>query len=149
MVTLEIETDDSRGAQRVVNYVGALGPAALVSVDEGLLLWSRGEDRNLLEVVAAAVILDCQRASHDPSARRVACFRRASTCVYYARVSSTVALLVLVDYEVGPAAVAARLQAALAVFDRVRVTRARGGSPGAPASAQVTIVLPPTRAGGL
>jgi hypothetical protein len=143
-VTLEIETDDSRGAQRLINYVGALGPAALVSSDGRLLLYTHADDRDLLEDVAAAVALDGVRASHTASARRVACLRLASTCVYYARVTPSETLLVVVDHRVGPAAVIERLRAALAVFDRVRVLRARGGSGGSPASAEVSAPLPST-----
>jgi hypothetical protein len=144
-VKLEIETDASRGAQRVVNYVGALGPAALASLEGGLLLWSRNGDRALLEDVGAAVSLACVEASHDPSTRRVACLRLASTCIFYARVTASEVLFVIVDYEIGPAAVLSRLQGALAVFDRVRVTRARGGSPGAPAPAEVSAVTERSR----
>jgi hypothetical protein len=136
-MALEIETDDSRGAQRVVSYVGALGPAALFSLDGSLLLCSRAADRNLLQDVAAAVSIDCLEASDDPSTRRVGCLRLASTCVFYARVTTSDALLVIVDHAVGPAAVVSRLHAAVAVFDRVRDVKAGGGSSGAPASAEV------------
>jgi hypothetical protein len=140
-VTLETETDASRGAQRVVNYVGAIGPAALASLEGSLLLWSKAEARTLLEDVAAAVALDCHEASDNPSVRRIACLRLAATCTFYARVNASEVLFVVVDYEVGPAAVLSRLEAALAVFDRVRITRARSGSPGAPTPAEVSFPL--------
>jgi uncharacterized membrane protein len=144
-MALQTETDDSRGAQRVVNYVGVIGPAALVSVAGELLLWSHAHDRTLLEDVAAAVALDCSEASDSPSARRMACLRLAATCTFYARVNASEVLFVVVSYEVGPAAALSRLEAALAVFDRVRSTRGRSGSPGAPAPAEVSIPLPSPR----
>jgi hypothetical protein len=134
---LTIETDDSRGVQRVVNYVGSVGAAALISLDGELIHCSNANALGRLEDAATLVAVDCA-SDAEAMAGRVVCLAQDGACTYYARVGSSLALLVIIDHGVAPAAVAGRLRQGVAVFDRVRVTRFRG-SPGTPGSAQASL----------
>lgn len=122
--------DDSRGAQRVMNYLGLLGTAALVSFDGKILLSSDRSDLPSLGAIAKH-LADCAHANEMRGGERIAHLDSAGACTYFARVGSSEAVFIVVDNSILPAAVVERLSLALAVFDRVMGTppNGSGGTP--------------------
>jgi hypothetical protein len=125
------EREDSRGAQRVVNYLGALGTAALAALDGSLLLSSAPDCGEHIGHVARLVAREC--ATRDPGPLgRVWTLDAPGSCTYCACVGGGCVLFVVVNEAMTPAAVAERLSRAVAVFDRVmgKPWEVPGGNPG-------------------
>jgi hypothetical protein len=112
------ESEASRGAQRVVNYLGAMGIAGLVSLDGDLLLSSVKNHAERPARVARLVARAGARREPD-LVGRIASLDSPGPCTYYARVGASCVVFVVVDESMTPAAVTDRLARAVAVFDRV------------------------------
>jgi len=143
------DPDDSRGAQRVVDYLGAVGLAALVDLDGELRLSSvRGHSEKLL-AFADLVSRVSRRAEADPL-KRIVCMSAPAGCAYCACVGSWHVLFVIADESMSPGAVIARLTSAVAVFDRVMAaaTAPPGGDPGSAPDPAVAVAGVAVRTGG-
>lgn len=134
-----LEVDDSRGAQRALNYLGVLGTAMLVSPDGNVALASGEADKDWLAPIAESVVA-CIEAD-GARAERVGSLVSAGSCTYFARVGAFGAIILLVEHRVAPARVIERFARVLAVFDRVGATPpggAKGSPSGEPQEAQAS-----------
>jgi len=126
------DPDDSHGAQRVVDYLGLVGLAALADTNGELHLSSvRRHSEKLLAF--ADLVTRASRAGQPDPLKRIVCLSAASGCAYCASVGSGHVLFVIADESMSPAAVIERLTSAVAVFDRVMARAA--APPGAPGGA--------------
>jgi hypothetical protein len=131
------EQEHSRGAQRVVNYVGAVGIGALASLDGRLLLSSaRSAEQDELWHLARRVARASSATEPGPLVR-ILSLGAPGPCTYFARVGAACVLFVVVQEPMTPAAVMGRLSRVIAVFDRVmgRPWEAPGGGSGGTPSA--------------
>ncbi len=131
------DIDHSRGAQRVVDYLGVVGMAALADLEGELHLTSvkfhGGGQGGGLHYVAQLVAHANRKAEPDPL-KRIVCLPAPSACAYYASVGSFI-LLVVASESMLPAAVIERMTSAVAIFDRVMARAAvpsGSGSGGTP-----------------
>ncbi len=144
---LRIQREHSRGAQRVLNYLGVIGIAGWASSDGELLCSSPSSAEDEPERLnrIARRVAEAMAARTPTPLERIAVLESQGPCIYYAPVRSSWLLFVVIDEGIAPAAVTERMSRALAVFDRVLSGAGMspsGGPGGAPESAVVALPLP-------
>ena len=135
-----LEKDESRGAQRALNYLGVVGTALLVSLDGEIALSSLDADPEWLAPIAKSVAA-CAVTIDPDSPDRIASLDASGACTYFARVGSFGAIIVVASAPIAPIALTERFSRVLAVFDKVlgppstSHSGGSGGPEGAPAFA--------------
>lgn len=137
-----LEKDESRGAQRALNYLGVVGTAMFVSLDGDIFLSSLDSDAEWLAPIAMRVAA-CAATIDPGSPDRIASLDSPGACTYFARVGSFGAIVVLTSTPIAPVALTERFSRVLAVFDKVlgppsTTSGGAGGPTGAPALVSTT-----------